>query len=234
MAQTRVEVTAPRPVYEAILKLQSLSRVAINYEDLRYDSANDVEDASGWILTPQQRQDHPNAKVIIPKAGSLSATLPTDGAGKLPDVSTTEQALAAVLAAQSASNTPGTLHSELAGGVLFVEPSEQHSAQGFRVSATPILDTLVTLDGKEALAVDVFEYIVAQIRNASGAKLTLGTVPIGAFLQSKVALKANGESAKFVLAKLLAALFPGRTAFYHALYDPVLQVYVFNVAVKLE
>src|SRR5437763_3464490 len=62
-------------------------------------------------------------------------------------------------------------------------------------------------------------------------------VPVRSLVRSKVSLMASNEPAKYVLARVLAAVFAAPNgesvpASYHMLFDPMNRQYVFNVHVQ--
>jgi hypothetical protein len=63
-----------RPMSEALLQLQKLTSIPINYEDLQYYSAADLQAPSPTVTGAD-----------VPKGGSFSVDVPVDPAGKLPD-----------------------------------------------------------------------------------------------------------------------------------------------------
>ena len=106
--RTPIDVTAPRPVYEAMLQIQRLSPIPIHYEDLQYVFAGDFHNVAGSVLTPQQMAANPRARLMIPKGGRLSATIAVDASnGKLPDSLATSNALNSILAALRSESVPG-------------------------------------------------------------------------------------------------------------------------------
>jgi hypothetical protein len=64
-----------RPVYEAIRQIQNPTTIPINYEDLEYSYAGDVQNIAS-TMTPAQAASIPNAEVIVPKGGSFSVDVP--------------------------------------------------------------------------------------------------------------------------------------------------------------
>src|SRR5260370_9814759 len=69
-ARITINVTDPRPLAKASEQLEKVLHVPVNYEDVPYEHASDIQD-----LTAQVARNAPaNAKglVIIPRGGSIS------------------------------------------------------------------------------------------------------------------------------------------------------------------
>src|SRR5262249_14921920 len=125
-----------RPLYEAILQIQKLTTIPINYEDLQYNYAGDVKDIGS------------STKVLVPKGGSFSVNVPVDPAtGKLLNALSVNNALNIVIAAaQAAGVVPGAFRVDSSQpGIFFVEPANVHDVNGATAAAQPVLDAPVTI-----------------------------------------------------------------------------------------
>lgn len=230
-----------RPVYEAIRQIQKLSSIPINYEDLQYDFTDDLTDTANSVLTAAQRTENPNTKVIVPKGGSFSANVPVDpSTGKLSDALSVGNALNIVISdAQAAGVIPGSFRVDFHSGVFFVEPGSKHSSTGLTVLAQPVFDTPVTVSFQQTLAIQVLDAILQQVSQNTGARFVHGMGTLALSIPwAKVNITASNEPAKYVLARLLAAVYatPGGAppaVAYHALIDPMSHTYAFNILNRL-
>ncbi len=228
-----------RPVYDAIQQLQNLTTIPINYEDLQYNFAGDIQDISS-LMTPAQQAAVPGAKVLVPKGGSFSVSVPVDpSTGKLADTLGVSNALNAVIAAaQAAGIVPGAFIVDSSQpGVFFVEPSRQHDNKGNTVAAQAALATPVTVAFQQTVAQQVLDAIFQQVAQKTGVKFQAGSGTLAlAKPWTKVSITATNEPAKYVIAKLLAAAYhvqPGTPpgVSYMALFEPQQRYYVFNMQV---
>ena len=227
-----------RPVYDAIQQLQNLTTIPINYEDLQYNFSGDLQDINS-LAAPAQPGAVPRAKVLVPKGGSFSVDVPVDpSTGKLPDAVSVNSALSLVIAAaQTAGIVPGAFRVDSSQpGVFFVEPSLQHGGTGIAEGAHGALDTPVTVSFQQTVAQQVLDAIFQQVASKTGARFEggSGTLALGR-PWSKVSITASNEPAKYVLAKLLGAVFSGQPGTpgvsYEALFEPQQRYYVFNIQV---
>jgi len=224
------------PVFDAVMQIQNLTTMPINYEDLQYNYAGDIQDI-GALMTPTQKANAPNPKVLIPKGGSFSVDIPVDPAtGKLPDALSVSSALNLVIAAaQAAGIVPGTFRVDSSQpGVFFVEPASNHDANGAMAAAQAVFDTPVTVSFQQTIAGQVLDAIFQQVTQKTGFKFTHGSGTVGFDTpMSKVSITASNEPAKYVLARLLAAAYNNGPVgvSYMALFEPQFRYFAFNVQV---
>jgi hypothetical protein len=206
-----------RPMYQAVGEIQKLTSIPINYEDLQYYFATDLQ------------APDPTAKVVVPKGGSFSVNVPVNPAsGRLSDGLSVATALNAVIAAaQAVSAVPGTFRVDSSqAGAFFIEPTAHHSSSGSIVPTQPVLDTPVSISLQEVADIQALDAILQQVSQKTGFKIAdgMGTLGLAGPLSPKVSITATSEPAKFVLARLL-----GNRRSYIMLFDPNQRYYGFNI-----
>jgi hypothetical protein len=232
-----------RPLASAVSRLEQLSGIPINYEDIRCDFPGDQKDMTAENVTPAQQQlaqknGFGPVKDIAPRGGPLSAAIAVDAvSGQLRDANALAGALNSVLSVYSGSNLPGAFQMESYHGAFFVAPIKDRDATGATVSVTPVLSTPITISVKNGVALHVLDQIVAEVYKGSGHKIGVGSVPINGMAMGRVTLEAVHEPASHVLLWLMNSLLgygpaipaasPGLS--YRVLYDPQLKYYMFNM-----
>lgn len=215
-----------RPVYDAVQQLQNLTTIPINYEDLQYNFAGDLQGIS--------------SQVLVPRGGSFSVEVPVDpSTGKLTDALGVSNALNTVIAAaQAAGIVPGAFSVDSSQpGAFFIEPTLQHDSMGNTVAAPAVLATPVTVSFEQTVAQQVLNAIFQQVTQKTGINFQAGSGTLAlAKPWSTVSITATNEPAKYVLARLLAAVYnlqPGNPpgVSYMMLFEPQYRYYVFNMQV---
>jgi hypothetical protein len=105
------------------------------------------------------------------------------------------------------------------------------------VKTSPILSAPITLSTNQGVAYDVLKQILAQVHQATGYRVDIGSVPVNALAMARVTIDAVREPANHVLMWLLNGilsypqLLPSKSPSfaYHVLYDPKLKYYLFNI-----
>ena len=239
-APGRIEVDGARPMMEMVDRLEALSGVAINYEDPQYVNPNDIEDVADRVLTAAQRSRNPSVKILVPRGGKLSLTLPPSGE-KVREADIGPY-LTQMRMAYETKKLPGRFAITQRNGMWYVEPSsEAQGDQGDQANqgVAPAMGTRITIPRQRRNAGKYLELILGQIAQKNGSKVATGTIPYGAFATTQVDLGADDESAAVVVSRLLAELSRGShpnvpatpRLSYRFLYDPGFKNYVFNVRV---
>jgi hypothetical protein len=236
-----VTVNNGRPVADAILELERLSGKAINFEDVRYEHPADLADVTDRVMTPAQRAlAGPFARVIVPRGGSLTVTIPVDAATqKLTDALLLQNALNLLLAQQRSAALPGAYALRNSADRLFVEPVQVRASSGNAVPSPSVLLSPITLPLAERTALDTLQLVLDQASRGSGYRIDVGSLPLAAFARNRLRFGADRRQASEVVADLLAAVAAvGRAApeqapkmSYRLLFDPQLRYYLFNVHV---
>lgn len=200
-----ITVDDPRPLAAAIDKIEELSGIPINYEDMPvYYSADvkDVTDAVARTPLPAGR------RIIVARGGQLSVPIVVDAAtGKLNGAQAVNAALVALISAYNSSGLPGGFDLEFFNGVFFTKPVRYRDATGATRPMTPVLSTPVTLPQEPSQAYQIWQLVIAQVSSAAGVHVDAGW---GAGMgdagpdMGQVAFGPQNEPADHVIARLLA------------------------------
>src|ERR1700682_1442721 len=174
-----IEVSTGRPLASAVLEIEKIAGIAINYEDVRYEHSADLQDVTDAVMRPEQRALAPaGARVIVPRGGRLSVPVAVDATtGKLLDVPAITTALNAVLAANNSGGFAGKFTLENYGGVFFVHPAQVRDAGGATVAATPVLTTPVSFPQQQRNGAQTIDLILSQVSKVTGFRIELGMIP---------------------------------------------------------
>jgi len=238
-----LRVNDPRPVLQAVLEIERRYGTPINYEDLRYEFSNDVEDVTDSVLTPQQRNlADPKKRILVPRQRSIEVAIGSRSVAPWqPDPAA---ALAAARAAATAASDAATSFVVTeANGSIFVAGIRSRDASGKSQTYAPALSTPVTLAAGPRTALESLISIVKQVSERSGYRIELGTVPVRMLAESEVNVLASNEAASFVVDRLLRGLplspsvssANGRsTISYQLLFDPRSRVYALNISAAFQ
>ncbi|MBV9770812.1 MAG: hypothetical protein JOZ32_14660 [Bryobacterales bacterium] len=240
LSAAALSVNDSRPVNVLAEKIEALSGIPVNYEDVQYAYAADTVDVTSSVVNPSYPAPV-NFQVIIPRAAQLSALITVDAATqKLSGPSSALNALNEVLRAASANTAiAGKFTVENYENVFFIYPAQARSATGQFVPYTPVLSTPIDVPGLPQTAIETLEAILQQVSEKVGVKVGLGTMPFKAFRVSTVTISASQEPANYVLARLFAAVCASGVAApqsslgmsYHAFFDPRFKSYALNIHV---
>ena len=195
-----IEITVddPRPLAAAVLKIEELSGIPINYEDVPVYYTADVKDVTEEV----SRTRTSNRRILVALGGQLSVPIVVDAVtGKLNDTQAVNAALLALISAYSVSGLPGSFDLEYYNGVFFVKPVRFRDETGATRAMTPVLSTPITLPEENMNWAVATRLILQQVSNATGsdaAMLTNLGVPV------EVTFGANNEPAHYVIARYLA------------------------------
>jgi hypothetical protein len=216
-AQTPTTITNSdrRPLVGALDQLQSKIGIIINYEDVPYVNAGDLEDVS----TPQQRASAPGFHQMVPRGGTVSTV--ASGTGDL-------ASLNSLLTSYRAAGLPGDFTIEHANGQAYVIASKVLAVDGAVKDVVSAMKLSITLPYSEQEAIQFESAIFSEIGKATGVKIAVGSFPRYEF-RKKIGFGASNEPARDVLARLLAAVMPSTPLSYRLLFDPLLKYYVLNL-----
>ena len=231
-----------RPVAQAILEIERLSGIAINYEDPKIAFSDDLEDITATVVTPEQRKMAEQSgrspiKIIVPKARAISVSLRVDAvSGRLKSQNAVVGALRDLLASyNTGGGRSASFRLNIANGAYFVEPTDARDANGARKQVASILSLPVTLPQKSGLAAEALKELMTAISKSAGQQVGLGSIPMGLFARTQVSFGANSEAAHLVLQRLLKSVSQATSAraggglAYRLLYDAQSQLYLLNL-----
>ena len=201
-----ITVDDPRPMAAAVLKIEELSGIPINYEDVPVYYAPDMK----YVTEEESRtrvSDKPFKPYVRVRGGQRSVSIAVDtAAGKL-DVQAVKFALTNLILAYNSSRLPGAFDFEYHSGVFFVKPVRYRDVTGVTRAMAPVLSTPVPLpEGKRHWMVKS-QLILQQVSKATGWLVGGDSGPLNAGEQT---IGANNEPADHVMARVLAAIMcPG-------------------------
>lgn len=202
-------IDAGRPLAQALLEIEKLSGIPINFEDVRYQFPGDLEDVTAAVTNPRHEEvtGREPRQVLMPRGEQLSANFLVDEAtGTLPDATSVTHALNALLAAYRSTSLPGDFKLETYNGGFFIEPTQTRDATGATVPVNPVLATQITLPQETRNAGETLKLLLDQVSTEIGSRVDVGTMPINTMAHAQVTIGAQGEPAKHVIARFLASL----------------------------
>jgi hypothetical protein len=238
-----ISVSDPRALAQAALQLEGLIGIAINYEDVPYIYAGDIQDVAESVMSPEQKAAHPVAHVWVPRNGQISLDLSKvpgfaeqsalSSAGTLGSA----RLIDALITQHVKQNLPGVYTSTSSNGAFYITPTQLRGALGSLTNASPALDAKVTLAYQERTAGETLDAILKQVSQSAGVQIALGRAPFNALATTRVSIGANDEAARSVISRLLLALASRTLAdgsvaslmAYHLYYDPGMRYYMMNI-----
>jgi len=153
-----VRINAPRPVAEAVERLQERLGVPITYEEAPYYFAGDIEDVTEKIAKPEalaheRSVGEPPRTIMGMKSRELHFSY-------LPDARTNVEIKRGIQNALNGNNSaspPIIFEVKEVGGRFHVYPSKVRNVNGEYIAYKPLLDTIISLERKERTD-DEFEY----------------------------------------------------------------------------
>jgi len=193
-----IEITVddPRPLAAAILKLQELSGIPINYEDMPVYYSGDQQERI-------PRYPDGRSRFFGARGGQLSQPIVVDAAtGRLNNIQAVSAALTALVSAYNTSNLPGGFDFEYYNGVFFVKPVRYRDATGATQTMAPILSTPITFPEELRSWNQTWRLILRQVAGATTVEIFQG---MGLDGGGTVTLGAQDEPARYVIARYLAS-----------------------------
>jgi hypothetical protein len=225
----KLSVEDPRPVAEAILKLEDQYGWVITYEDPRYVHESEVIDVARKIRRDLDKFKPGEAvpPVFIPRGGLLEFTydvapnteLPTDPA----------RVVQSLLDAQAANSHGGRFRLEKRGKIMHVIPTAIKNSEGRLVPQNSVLDTIISLPPGERTVLQKLESICAVISRTTGIPIKLGTIPDNWFSRSQANRGVMGQKARDVLINMFATMDYGTNLSWRLFYGPGTKNYALNI-----
>ena len=214
----RFSVDNPRPVAEAIERLEYRNGWRISYEDLPYVHESDMSYYPANAKDPVLR---------IPAGGSISlngSIVAPDGRG----LTSQEAVVQAVLAAEAIRRGFAAFRLLKDGSQLHVVPAARLGVDGHVERVSPVLDTYVSVRGESTTALDFLDMLCEALSATSGETVGIGAVPLGLLHQTRIDLPAAGK-ARDLLASVLDQ--SGEPLSWQLFYDPGLKWHMLNIHV---
>ena len=197
-----ITVDDPRPMAAAVEKLEELSGIPINYEDMPVYSPTDLRDVTDTVArTPLP----PGRRLTVARGGQLSLPISVDAAtGKLSGTQAVERALQELVVAYNSSGLPGGFDYEFYHGVFFVWPIRYRDVNGVTQPMNPILSVPITLPEERRNSLQTIRLILAQVSQETGGLAIFPATGVGGLYD--VTFGAQAEPANRVIARYLAGV----------------------------
>ena len=227
--KVKLAVEDPRPVAEAILKLEDKYGWVITYEDPRYVHESEIVDVARKVRRDLDKFKPGEAipPVFFPRGGSLeftydiipSTNLPPDPAG----------VVQSLLDAQAANSHGGRFRMEKSGQIMHVIPTAIKNTEGRLVPQGSVLDTIISLPPGERTVLQKLENICATISRATNTPFILGTIPENSFRRYWAKEGVNNQKARDALISTFATMNYGANLSWQLFYGPGTKRYVLNI-----
>jgi hypothetical protein len=205
---TQLDIDDPRPVAKAVEELVARYDYVITYEDPRFLHEGDLQDVTIQVRRDLDRYPPGKApKVVVPRGGKLSLTLPSSAAV---NTQTIASVLDQLVRAQSIRGEGGRFRVLQVGDVFHVVPTEVRDRNGNWTAQSSILDVPISLPTEDRGKVEMLDAIVTAVSAAARVKVYVGGgVGGGIFNPNRPAsyhLGADNERARDVLMRALILL----------------------------
>jgi hypothetical protein len=227
-SQIKLSVEDPRPVAEAILKLEAKHGWIITYEDPRYVHESEIADVTLKVRRDLDKYKPGEApRVFVPRGGVLEFTydvvpntnLPTDPA----------RVVQKLLDAQAARGNGGRFRLETVGQIMHVIPTMIKNREGALVPQESVLDTIISLPAEDRTVYRKMESICAAIHRATGIPVVLGTIPDNWFSRERDQQGAKNQKARDVLVSTFESMDSGTNLSWQLFYGPGTKRYSLNI-----
>jgi hypothetical protein len=196
---------SPRPLAEAALLLEGRFDCMVTYEDAPYLYADDmVRDEGGRI---------------IPRGGRISVQYQVGD-----DL---REVIHRVLGVHARSGYPGLFAVEARAGTYHIVPYGFRNADGVMEERLSLLDTMISLPSQVRSGLQLVESIALAVSEATGESISLGTLPINAFIQHVSAAKVLSGKSRDLLIDLFCEMAPRLS--WQLLNDPGKAEFYLNI-----
>jgi hypothetical protein len=216
----------PRPLERVLSALRDEYGWIIDFEDPPYESSFDLVDDTdeAW------RRAHPDAKGVTRIRGGAFTTEFDEGSNMGAGSSDEERILRKVVSDYNASGNPGNFVVTREGpGRLAVIGVSVRNEAGQPKSASPLLDTVISLPQVDRTTAETVQLILSAVGAKTGAKVALGNAPLNFLLNSRVTVGGDMIPARDLL--LQAVSSPRLAISITLLYDADVPIYFVNLSV---
>lgn len=201
---TVITVTTPRPLSEAIMKLEKASNQPITFEDAPIVYAGDIVDKSDVY------RHKPGVKVLMPKDVTLRVTFTAD---EVANRQGTAKVLQRLVTNFNRNNPDGAQFTILdKDGLFHVIPTSQRLASGKVVPYTSPLDVPLTVVVKDVLAGVALKAVLDAIEAKTGTKILVGISPFDTGLNVKArrtfSISTQTETGRTLVTQLMQGFSP--------------------------
>lgn len=222
----KLSVDDPRPLAEALKKLEDKYGWVITYEDPFYLHESEIVDVTE--SASRGRDNSGGRRLLIPKGGPLSVEYDKPADGQRP--ADPSQLVQQLLDAHAVKGYAGRFRLESDGRAIHVIPTAYTDRAGELVQQEPVLDAVITLPAGEHSGLQTVQAICDAVSQATGTQVVVATLPVNLFArhrdrQSRVNLKAREA-----LESLLESVGDGQTNLsWRLLFDPDTKTYFLNI-----
>lgn len=231
-----IQASRSRPLQAALDELEKQLGVPINYEDPRYACPEDLQDVTAQVQSPAQKAANPNARIIVPKGGTL--TLAASVPASVPKTPDALPLITQLRVQHEANGYAGRFSVTQIGGVYTVQPVSARNSACVWAPVVPAMDTRLSLPTQRRDATETINLVLSAVSKQINAKIGLGTIPILSFINRTVTIGAADQPANVALVQVLQEISAQESAIpssqplysYHLLYDPGVKYYMLHIA----
>jgi hypothetical protein len=194
-----ITVNDPRPLSEAILKLEKASGQPITYEDPVYSYSADVVDRSDSF------RHAPGVKVLLPKGGLLNFAFMPSEVSDRPGTAKVLQRLVTTFNKSYPDGAQFTLLDQ--DGLFHVIPRSSRSASGGVGPHASPLDVPLTVVEKDVNGEVALTAILAAINATTGMQIWEGNIMMD-FSRAKLSISSDKETGRTLLTQFLQTVDP--------------------------
>ena len=230
-----IQISRPRPLQAALDELERQLGVPINYEDPRFACSEELQDITAQSQTPAQKAANPNARIVVPKGGTL--TLASAVPAATPRTPDALPLITQLRVQHEAKAYAGRFSVTQMGGVYTVQPVSTRNSACVWEPAVPAMETRLSLPTQRRDATETINLILNAVSKQINAKVGLGTIPIHSFINRTVMVGSANQPANATLMQVLqeisaqeSAIPPSQPLYsYHLLYDPGVKYYLLHI-----
>lgn len=226
--KAHLAVADPRPVAKAIETLEARHGWVITYEDQIYVHGDEVADVTAAVRKDLRKFRAGAApKVLIPKGGSLAVDYDVEAHTNRP--LDPAAVVLQLLDAHAAAGKGNVFRLERGGQTIHVIGSAFRNRAGHLIQQPAVLDAVLDAGVGGPSGYQTLESFCAAVSQANGARVVVGTIPLGLFTRPQELQAAGGQRARDVLLAVLDRVGGGARLSWQLFYDPGMQMYVLNI-----
>lgn len=215
--QTVINVTEHRPLWPALGQIEQAFGSAVNYEDVPYEHADDLE----VVTDPRVRAHIGSRPSRVPRKGTVTVAF---------DDATSEPAKVALLnnllATYRQAGLPGDFRVELANGMLYVVGIRIKGIDGRLRDLSSPMSIRVDVPFGRRTVIETVALIADEVSKAGGVRVLGAQVP---FAAEVVSFEARRETARDAIARVFLAAHPERQTSYCMIFDTLVSSYMLNL-----
>lgn len=212
-----LRVDAPRPLAEAVSRLQARYQTVITYEDAPVEASGDIDVQPASV--PRAAGAPP---FLIPRGGIFAFEVPSR-ASQVP----VDEVVRDTLRRYNASGYPGTYELRRVGSTLHVVPIASRGEDGLPRTRVSLLDTIVGVEGGRYDGRQLTTVVLEAVGRERRVRVGLGTVTTSILGSTSLEVPAGQYVARDLLVRLREAAPEPVT--WRLLYDPITKAYLMNV-----